>query len=247
MIIPQPKAAEIYYDICGAIDGHSRCLQDGMTLDRKVRTMNWSICVNTTVFVICFVVSWLAYKGCKDTLCWIRQSEFYIALSEQLIHNTFDRINLSRKTSMPDECQAMTDSGRRSGVGLHLTPTKRCRKSKDGISTGTPQKERCRVCKTEKFTLECSECRDNCSDEEETWLCSTRNWSGCFPRHIAENHNLQTSYRINHHSNVRDLSSHKDKFAPHMRAHFGGVDTRYLFRSLSQTCAFSRTGISAYF
>lgn len=123
MYIPQPKAAEIYYDVCGAIDRHKRCRQDDLMLERKLGTVDWSMRVNTTTFAICVVDSWLAYKGCKGTQSAMTQSWFYLVFSEQLIDNTIDRINLRRRTPMPDESQAMTGGVPRSDVALHLTPT----------------------------------------------------------------------------------------------------------------------------
>jgi Transposase IS4 len=48
-IIPQPEAAEIYYDTCGLIDRHNRCRQNDLSLEKKFGTMDWSMRVNMTV------------------------------------------------------------------------------------------------------------------------------------------------------------------------------------------------------
>lgn len=36
VIVPHPKAAEIYYSACGMIDRHNCCRQDDLELERKI-------------------------------------------------------------------------------------------------------------------------------------------------------------------------------------------------------------------
>jgi hypothetical protein len=62
--VPQPEAAQYYYNACGQIDRHNRCRQDDLKLETKIDTMDWSMRVNMTVLCICIVETWLIYKGC---------------------------------------------------------------------------------------------------------------------------------------------------------------------------------------
>jgi hypothetical protein len=126
--VPQPQAAEIYYSCCGMIDRHNRCRQDDLQLERKLRTHDWSMRANTSILAMCIVDSWLVYKGCRGTRLENTQAEFYIALAEELIDNDYDgRIGRRRKVA-PHDSGAMDEGVPRSGIGPHLTLTKRLRK-----------------------------------------------------------------------------------------------------------------------
>ena len=48
--VTQAKAAEIYYDVCGAIVQHSSCRQDTLNLEKKLGTTDWDKRVNTSLF-----------------------------------------------------------------------------------------------------------------------------------------------------------------------------------------------------
>eukprot|EP00171_Calliarthron_tuberculosum_P006804 IDg6804t1 len=168
--IPQPRAAEVYYAVCGAIDQHNRCRQDDLQLERKLGTMDWSMRVNCSIFGMCVVDSWLAYSGCKG--------------------DGLRNLRTRQRTLDESDAVAVTNRMPQSGVGAHLTPTKRRRKDRAGeVLAGRPQ-GRCKVCKTGKTTLECSICREENPDDAERWLCTTRFGSACFPKHLAEEHNL---------------------------------------------------------
>ena len=82
LIIPQPKAAEVYYNSCAAIDQHNRCRQDNLMLEKKFVTHNWSRRVNISLLGICIVDAWLAFQGSRGgTMCDIKQRELYQSLS----------------------------------------------------------------------------------------------------------------------------------------------------------------------
>ena len=83
LLIPQPKAAEVYYNSCAAIDQHNRCRQDDLILETKFVTHNWSRRVNISLLAMCIVDSWFDFQGSRGgTMCDIRQREFYECMSE---------------------------------------------------------------------------------------------------------------------------------------------------------------------
>ena len=42
LVVPQPKACEIYYATCGKIDLHNRHRQDTLKLETKIETKDWA-------------------------------------------------------------------------------------------------------------------------------------------------------------------------------------------------------------
>ena len=93
--IPQPQAAELYYDACAIIDRHNRCRQDDLMLERKLGTMDWSMRVNTSLLGMCIVDAWYAYSQCTKTRgakTEEKQQDFYSFLAEELIDNNYDSV-----------------------------------------------------------------------------------------------------------------------------------------------------------
>ena len=130
IVIPQLKAAEVYYNSCAAIDQHNRCRQDDLMLETKFVTHNWSRRVNMSLLGICIVDAWFAFQGSIGvTMCDIKHREFYECLSEELIEKTFNGRTRPRR-GFPGEEETAGRPG--SGIGPHLTPTKRKRKNPDG-------------------------------------------------------------------------------------------------------------------
>ena len=91
-----------------------------------------------SLVAICIVDTWLAYKlatGTEET-----QAEFYLALSEEMIYNTYDQLSSARTKNSgyesPNQSLFHQSTGMsRSGINAHLTPTKKKRKLKNGQST----------------------------------------------------------------------------------------------------------------
>ena len=117
---------------CGAIGKHNRCRQDDLQLEKKLGTIDWSMCVNVSIFGMCVVDSWLAYRGCKGIRCAIKQAFFYMLLAEKLIDSMMESGNLRARQRTLDESGAVAASDRmpQGGVGAHLIPTKRHHKDK---------------------------------------------------------------------------------------------------------------------
>jgi Transposase IS4 len=100
--VPQPEAAEIYYETCRAIDRHNRYIQDDLMLERKIKTHDWSFRVNTSILGMCYVDSWRVYKGCQGQQQHLTQAEFYCRLADELIDNDHDnRVGMVRKVHPP--------------------------------------------------------------------------------------------------------------------------------------------------
>ena len=125
-MVPQPKAAEIYYSTCAAVDRHNRCRQADLNLEKTLRTHDLAMRVGMSLLGVVIVDAWLAYSGCIGERLSITQKDFYSALSEELIDNSYDQITARRKRqSDAMESAALADNVPHSGIGPHLTPTKR--------------------------------------------------------------------------------------------------------------------------
>jgi hypothetical protein len=46
LTVPQPTAAQIYYDACAMVDRHNRHCQDTLGLEEKLGTHNWGLRIN---------------------------------------------------------------------------------------------------------------------------------------------------------------------------------------------------------
>jgi hypothetical protein len=186
--VQQPKAAEMYYDCCAAIDRHNRCRQDDLMLEKKFITHDWSKRVNLSILGICIVDSWLVFKSCRGGhLCQTLQADFYTDLAEELIDNTFDGRQVRPRPGIIQQ-----DLGPNiAGIGPHLAPTDRKRRKKDGTATPFSLQGRCMECNANGTTYVCSECRITRTDpRKEYFICSARKGTSCFADHCAKVHNL---------------------------------------------------------
>jgi hypothetical protein len=191
--IAQPKIAEIYYITCGAIDKHNRLRQDDLRIEKKIKTKDWSRRVNSSIFSMIVVDTWLVFSAMRNTrTVELNQKEFYSVLAEELIDNMYG--SRGRPSSQPrsspnamafqDACmRALQSGGPRAGVLTHLTPVKRLKNSK-GEKTTFRYQGRCKECQ-KKTTWQCSDCGD---DGKIIYLCATKNGQRCFLSHLARNH-----------------------------------------------------------
>jgi hypothetical protein len=101
LLVPQPAAAEVYYDTCTQIDSHNRCRQDELMLERNLGTSSWTMRLNMSTLGIVIEDLWLAWRGCKGSANGIQQREFYVTLAEELIDNSFDRIGRRERRALP--------------------------------------------------------------------------------------------------------------------------------------------------
>jgi hypothetical protein len=197
IIIPQPKAAELYYSACGMIDRHNRSRQDTLMLERKLGTTNWSTRVNLSIFGMIVVDTWLAYSLCtgigRANGREEKQKDFYTALAEELVDNQYDNVGSRRvfvEANLDSDSPALSRSTGepRSGLYAHLTPTKKRRKNKDGSFSSNRLQGRCLVC-SKKTTYVCSVCKDEeTPHSREPWVCYTTKGKLCYANHMATCH-----------------------------------------------------------
>ena len=127
------------------------------------------------------------------------QKAFYTDLAEELIDNQEDSIGRCPRRSLDEDfldsespafCRL---TGRpRSGVGVHLTPTKRRRELSNGRLSSIRAQGRCRAdgC-NKKCTFVCSLCLDHNDDNflRNVYLCHSSTNRSCFAEHLAMKHN----------------------------------------------------------
>ena len=190
----QPKASEIYYNNCASIDQHNRHRQDTLKLETKVETNSWDKRVNTTLFGMCVVDTWLAWSQVNSNNV-STQSDFYRDLAEELIDNNFDRLGTPRKAgrhaSSPNNLVDSRTGHPRAGVAAHLTPTKKKRKKKNGEVTNHAKQGYCAICRR-KTKYMCSLCYDENGDggdhDQEIYLCGNETGRTCFQTHLDNTH-----------------------------------------------------------
>jgi hypothetical protein len=197
LIVPQPIACEKYYDACSAIDRHNRCRVDTLNIDKKIRVQNWAKRVNLSILSMIIVDTWQVWS--KMTTDYngepmMKQKQFYGKLATALIKNTFDeRVGSGSRTrqqnTSPSNVLNPLTQEERFGEGIHLTPTKRKRKSKDDKSKTWSLQGQCVTCKKRKTIWQCSKCVDDGDDRKcSGWICPATTGTMCFADHIAEYH-----------------------------------------------------------
>jgi Transposase IS4 len=194
--IPQPRAAEIYYSCCEKIDQHNRDRQDTLMLERKVQTKDWSLRVNMTLLGMIFVDTWKVWQQFtyNNTEAIETQKSFYGTLSAEMIDNTYDKVTpvVGRKRRGGNEVERIspavcrTTGAPRAGVSIHLTPTKKLRRKRDGTVTVQCKQGYCCIC-GKKTTHECSACEQK-NDNKTGWCCHSKTGCQCFPEHIQQAH-----------------------------------------------------------
>jgi hypothetical protein len=207
LVVPQPRAAELYYNTCPKIDQHNRDRQSSLSVERKLVTNDWSQRVNLSIFAMIVVDTWRVYSQFtfptpnrdggddEENDNWIESQKcFYGRLAAELIDNRIGQVG-GRPRCQQGEAEEDDDYNpaidyetgeARSGVDAHITPTKRRQKDKRGREKVTHSLQgRCQVC-GEKTTYECSVCRDG--NERKSWICHTKRGKICFPNHITASH-----------------------------------------------------------
>jgi hypothetical protein len=128
--IPQPLVAEVYYRACALVGRHNRSRQDGLMLERKLETKDWSVRVNLALFCMCVIDVYYVAKGCR--ICDKTPARFFEALAEELIDNNYGpgmgaRGQRGGQASLPEENTLIISTL------AHLMPTKQKRKDKHGV------------------------------------------------------------------------------------------------------------------
>jgi hypothetical protein len=193
--IPQPKATELYYDVCGKIDQHNRDRQATLGIERKLKTHDWSKRVNLTLLSMCIVDSWKVWKRISTDdsgQAKENQKTFYAHLAAELIDNQYDGVRRRRNaTGESPELFCNIRNPRTGeilmGLDIHLTPTKRQRKCNGDLTTHR-YPGRCIECKTFKTIQVCSACDDDPSIKKEAYICNPKRERDCWDKHISGAH-----------------------------------------------------------
>ena len=157
LVVSQPVACELYYSTCAAVNQHNRSRQANLNIENKLKTHNWAMRVNLSIFSICAVDAWKVYSQAKPCLVGEEsEKQFYGHLAEELIENKFDgRVRSHEYMEQPRSTA--------SGEGVHLSPTKKKRSGRiHHANTKFKYQGRCNVC-GRKTTWVCSVCRDACA------------------------------------------------------------------------------------
>ena len=75
------------------------------------------------------------------------------------------------------------------GIALHVTPTEKRRKKRDGAETQYLLQGECKVCR-KKMTHVCSDCADIDAVKNEMWACHPKTNRSCFVQHVYSTHDL---------------------------------------------------------
>ena len=197
--IPQPKCAEEYYLSCAMVDRHNRSRQQMLDIEKKFGTQKWDMRVNLSILSIIIVDSWCVVKGILGDMYSNTEDTFYTKLAEEMIGNTLDQAQRTRARTSPirdasgPPSTLHTSDGRvSSGVGVHLTPTKKRRKI-HGKMTNYMQQDWCSDCigveETKyKTTYVCSVCRDIDGKSKNVAFCHPKTRRLCFRDHVEKEH-----------------------------------------------------------
>ena len=155
--INQPKSDKMYYNTCGNINHHNRRRHDILRLERKVDANDWYKQVNQSILRMIEVDNFSCYNQLVGES--EKEGNLYLKLAEELNVNKYDSIRLRPRHSTAEQTPSIDAIGKdgrlRSGIRIHLTPTKRKRKG----SNKALHQGRCNICKV-KSSHECSVCVD---------------------------------------------------------------------------------------
>jgi hypothetical protein len=175
-------------------------------LETKLKTLNWNMRLNLTIFGMCIVDSFLLMQGTQGDS--MEQRLFYELLAQELIDNTYDVVALRPRKRINDDGTVTTTASSLTGQTIdpfeahcprkafHLTaptPTKKMKKNnKKHKAQG-----RCMMC-GKHTSFVCRECQKQqdphgaCRDQQSVkqhWIC--RDKAGllhCMGKHIALQH-----------------------------------------------------------
>jgi len=189
--VSQPRACQIHYSGCQAIDRHNRARQAGLKIEKKIQVQTFDKRVNTSLFGMVVVDAMRLFHGIrKGSTALCSERKFFERLSEQLIDNTFDTCNLrDRSTKKGTRALAQHNPNLPPTVPstqqlIGVTPTKRHKKNHPKhLLQG-----RCCVCDA-LTTHVCRECQSNIGTmaKKQVWICD-KPGHVCMGRHILAAH-----------------------------------------------------------
>ena len=177
--IAQPNCSALYYSNCGRVDQHNRARQDGLKLETKYGTHDWSRRVNLSLLSVCIVDAFYVYRGCRELEETF--NEFVHKLADEMIEYGLTT-RYQRATANFGFGSAAESSKRARSSIVRLTPQKK-RRTPDKLGSGNSRKQRwCSSCKDYKTTWLCSHCPD------EVAICHTKERPKCFDDHCKKAH-----------------------------------------------------------
>jgi hypothetical protein len=149
LTVPQPRASEVYYNVCAKVDHHNRSRQAFLNIEKKLVTTDWSLRVNFSIFSICVVDAWKVYSQLtysEQTGYAEMQKQFYGRLAAELIDNTYDKRGGSRQSTQPslEDYSPVIDRNTgevKSEVGVHITKTKKRQRDINGNDKFFPKQQ----------------------------------------------------------------------------------------------------------
>ena len=187
--ISQPACSKLYYDNCGRIDQHNRVRQDGLKLERKFGTHDWSKRLNLTLLSVCVVDTYKVYKGCTEVE--ENFNEFVCKLADEMIDYGYTTRFQRSVVNFGFGCTPEPSRKRAESSSLvRLTPQKRPRcfspfAKENGGSNGKVSGRAqlwCNVCGNYKTSWLCSHC------SKEVALCGHKTGRECFKLHCQRHH-----------------------------------------------------------
>jgi len=191
VLVRQPRACEIYYSGCSAIDRHNRSRQAGLMLERKLKVQTFDKRINTALFGMICVDAYKVFSGIRKPMM-MKERDYWERLSQLLIDNHYDSRDLRDRKKRATNAEMLLQEqainlthripSNRQLIGV--TPTKRHKK-------GHPKhllQGRCRVCDA-LTTSVCRECQQGLGpmSSHQCWICN-KPGKACMGKHIIAHH-----------------------------------------------------------
>lgn len=135
--MPAPVAE--YYEVSDMIDRHNCIRQDSLDLEKSIEVKDWSFRLNSTLLGIICTDAFLLYKFGKSGRSLMSAHKFWCVLATALIENEWDGIGVrgsaTRAGSSSGSPSSSLGKTPRTSTDVHLTPTKRMRRTQTGSLT----------------------------------------------------------------------------------------------------------------
>ena len=132
-------------------------------------------------------------KGMLQDDCKDLENNFYKLLASEMIDNRLDQGSTTRRVQRHLQLKTtvspilMRPNGTvSSGIGAHLTPTRRKRRL-EGSNTNVCHQGYCQEC-GKKTTWVCSVCRDENAYQKEQFFCHPKKRRLCYSEHLENAH-----------------------------------------------------------
>lgn len=89
-VVTIPSLMNDYYSCAGMIDRHNRVRQDDLALEKSFEVKEWSMRVNSSLLGMFVTDTYLLYRGGFGSAPRKHGLDFFYALAEKLIDNTYD-------------------------------------------------------------------------------------------------------------------------------------------------------------